>query len=118
MNDYLFYAFLKRAINNPSILDKNAGELKAILNQIRLLNKPGELEAILPGLRELHLVTPKIHNTASTVIAEIERNIKNVVKKSQVEKVNILHIITGELLNNKARSSYKQQKAVMDFIKG
>ena len=28
----VFYAFLKRAINNPSILDKNAGELKSILN--------------------------------------------------------------------------------------
>ena len=83
-----------------------------------MLNKPGELEAILPGLRELKLVTPKIHNTASTVIVEIERNIKNVVKKSQVEKASILHKITEELLNKKARSSYKQQKAVTDFIKG
>ncbi len=121
-----FYTYLKRALNNPSLLDKNAGELRAILNDIRFLSKPGELDAILPGLWELKLVTPKPFNNPSSVIIEIERNIKNIVRSPQIEKARIYQKIESVYSKKKPKAtpeanrkkvSDKITKSITDFIR-
>jgi len=69
-------------------------------------------------LWELKLVTPKPYNNAATIIVEIERNIKNIVRKPQIEKVRILQTIVAEHLPvNRVKTADKHQKAVLDFIR-
>lgn len=117
------YAFLTKVLNNPAMLKKNSVELKGILNKLRLLNKPGELEATLKKLGFLMTVNPRLYTNPNAAIEEIERNIFRLAQDEPARKMKILQYLNSlKLYNqkytNRVTTREKYDKALMDFIKG
>ncbi len=127
--EYDFYAFLIKVSGNPAMLKMNAGELKTLLDKLRLLNDTVLTQTILGTMCYLVKNTSRIQPNIAAAIGEIERTIYQFGRMTESERLNALRGIKSSILNNsnglpsetyvnRVKTSDKQTKAVIDFIKG
>lgn len=113
-----FYAFLESVLTNPNILKNNPVSLTVNLNKLRLLNDSDKLKEILNATYFILKINPPIYTNPETAIKDVGAVILSIAQKGQAERMNAAREMANETYVNRVKTSDKQTKAVLDFIKG